>query len=182
MIKVIGGTYRSRVLLTPEEGTLPTKNMVREAMLSSLGDRIEKARVLDLFAGSGALGIEALSRGASSCLFVEKSPSAAKVVEKNLWLLKESKGTIWNVDYLLALERAKKEGRQFDIVFLDPPYAMKDSYQKAVDFLFEGGLLSQEAALILEYEGEIPFENKGFPFERRYKYGKTNVLALRREK
>ncbi len=180
MIKVIGGKYRSRIISTPDEGTLPTKNMVRGAMLSSLGDRIGGASVLDLFAGSGALGIEALSRDASSCLFVEKNPVAAKVVEKNLATLKESKGTVWNCDYLVALSRAKQEGKRFDIVFLDPPYAMKDSYQIAVDFLLNENLLNEEATLILEFEGEIPFENKGFPFERRYKYGKTNVLALRR--
>lgn len=180
MIKIIGGIYRSRIILTPEEGTLPTKNMVRGSMLSSLGERIEGARVLDLFAGSGALGIEALSRGASSCLFVEKSPAAARIVEKNLLALKESKGTVWNCDYLSALNRAKEEGRQFDVVFLDPPYVMKGSYQSAVNFLLQEGLLSEAAALILEYEGTIPFESKGFPFERHYKYGKTNVLALRR--
>ena len=180
MIKVIGGKYRSRILLTPEEGTLPTKNMVRGAMLSSLGERIEGASVLDLFAGSGALGIEALSHGASSCLFVEKNPVAAKVVEKNLMALKESKGTVWNCDYLVALSRAKQEGKRFDVVFLDPPYAMKDFYQAAADFLLDENLLNDEATLILEYEGTLPFENKGFPFERHYKYGKTNVLALRR--
>ena len=180
MIKVIGGTYRSRVLETPEEGTLPTKNMVREAMLSSLGDRIEGAKVLDLFAGSGALGIEALSRGASSCLFVEKSPKAAKIVEKNLSSLKETKGVVWNCDYLVAFSRMKQEGKRFDIVFLDPPYAMKESYQEAVDSLLGNDLLGEEASLILEYEGEIPFTNKSFPFERHYKYGKTHVLALRR--
>ena len=180
MIKVIGGTYRSRVLETPDEGTLPTKNMVRGAMLSSLGDRIEGASVLDLFAGSGALGIETLSRDAKSSLFVEKSPKAAKVVERNLASLKENKGTVWNCDYLAALSRAKQEGKRFDIVFLDPPYALKESYQLAVDFLLNEGLLSEKATLILEYEGEIPFQNKGFPFERTYKYGKTKVLALRR--
>ncbi len=180
MIKIIGGTYRSRIIATPDEGTLPTKNRVREAMLSSLGEKIEGAHVLDLFAGSGALGIETLSREASSCLFVEKNPVAAKIVEKNLASLKESKGTVWNCDYLDALNRAKQEGKKFDIVFLDPPYALKESYQIAVDFLLGEGLLGEEATLILEYEGTIPFENKGFPFERHYKYGKTNVLALRR--
>ncbi len=180
MIKIIGGTYRSRIILTPEEGTVPTKNRVREAVLSSLGNRIGGARVLDLFAGSGALGIETLSRGASSCLFVESAPAAAKIVEKNLVTLKEDKGTVWNCDYMVALSRAKQEGKKFDIVFLDPPYAMKESYQLAVDFLLNEGLLGEEATLILEYEGTIPFENKAFPFERRYNYGKTNVLALRR--
>ena len=181
MIKVIGGAYRSRVLATPSQGTLPSKNMVRGAMLSSLGDRIDGARVLDLFAGSGALGIEALSRSASSCLFVDKSVEAAKVVSANLASLKESKGQVWNLDYLAALSKAKEKGMIFDIVFLDPPYALKEAYQKAVDFLSDNAMLGEEATIILEYDGDIPFVNNGFPFERRYKYGKTNVLALRRK-
>lgn len=180
MIKIIGGSYRSRNIETPDSvTTLPTKNMVRGAMLSSLGDRIEGSCVLDLFAGSGALGIEALSRGAASCLFVEKDPKAYKVILGNLALLRENKGQVLNSDYKVALERAKKEGKVFDIVFLDPPYAMKESYQEAVDFLLSNSMLSEEACLILEYEGEIPFHSD-LPFQREYKYGKTKVLSLRR--
>ena len=179
MIKIIGGTYRSRILQTPEQGTLPTKNMVRGAMLSSLGDRISNSRVLDLFAGSGALGIETLSRGAKSCLFVEKDFKAANIVKGNLASLKESKGEVWNMDYQAALAKAKEKGLVFDIVFLDPPYAMKDAYQTSVDFLLQNNMLGEEACLILEYEGEIPFVSS-LPFQREYRYGKTKVLSLRR--
>ncbi len=179
MIKIIGGTYRSRILQTPDQGTLPTKNIVRGAMLSSLGDRIADSRVLDLFAGSGALGIETLSRGAKSCLFVEKDPKAANIVKGNLASLKESKGEVWNLDYQAALAQAKQKGMAFDIVFLDPPYAMKDAYQLSVDCLLRNGMLGEEACLILEYEGEIPFKSP-FPFQREYRYGKTKVLSLRR--
>ena len=180
MIKIIGGDYRSRNIETPDSATtLPTKNMVRGAMLSSLGDRIEGARVLDLFAGSGALGIETLSRGAASCLFVEKDRAAYQIVVMNLASLRETKGEVLNSDYRVALERAKKEGRIFDIVFLDPPYAMKGAYQEAVDFLLDNSMLGEEATLILEYEGDLPFHSD-LPFQREYKYGKTKVLALRR--
>lgn len=179
MIKIIGGTYRSRIIKTPEEGTLPTKNMVRGAMVSSLGERIKNARVLDLFAGSGALGIEALSHGSSSCLFVDKNPKAAAIVKENLTSLKESKGEVWVSDYASALSKIKEEGRVFDVIFLDPPYALKESYQIAVDYLLENSLCSEDACFILEYEGDIPFEC-ALPFKREYKYGKTKVLALRR--
>ena len=176
MIKIIGGDYRSRNIETPDSATtLPTKNMVRGAMLSSLGDRIEGARVLDLF----ALGIETLSRGAASCLFAEKDRAAYQIVVKNLASLRETKGEVLNSDYRAALERAKKEGRVFDIVFLDPPYAMKGAYQEAVDFLLDNSMLGEEATLILEYEGDLPFHSD-LPFQREYKYGKTKVLALRR--
>lgn len=181
MIKVIGGTYRSRNLQTPpEEITLPTKNMVRGAMVSSLGEAISGARVLDLFAGSGALGIESLSRGASSCVFVDASRVAAKVVQDNLASLKESKGEVLNLDYQTALNRLKEEGRVFDIVFLDPPYAKKEAYQTSVSYLLDHGMLSPSAILILEYEGEIEIDRTPFAGAREYKYGKSKVLALRR--
>ena len=77
------------------------------------------------------------------------------------------------------MERAKKEGRVFDIVFLDPPYAMKGAYQEAVDFLLDNSMLGEEATLILEYEGDLRFHSD-LPFQSEYKYGKTMVLALRR--
>lgn len=180
MIKIIGGTYRSRIIQTPDEGTLPTKNMVRGAMISSLGEYIGGAKVLDLFAGSGALGIEALSHGASSCLFVDKNPKAAEIVKTNLSNLKENRGEVWNCDYLSALSRMKEQGKVFDVIFLDPPYAMKESYQIAVDFLLKNSLCNEQACLILEYEGDIPFSSD-LPFQREYKYGKTKVLSLRRK-
>jgi len=83
------------------------------------------------------------------------------------------------LDYQAALAQAKQKGMAFDIVFLDPPYAMKDAYRLSVDCLLQNGMLGEEACLILEYEGEIPFESP-FPFQREYRYGKTKVLSLRR--
>lgn len=177
MIKVSSGKYRSRLLLTPEEGTLPTKNRVREAMMSMVTPYLNGARVLDLFAGSGALGIEALSRGAKEAVFVDASANAARIVQKNLDALKETHGKVLYASYLEALSRCTGP---FDLVFLDPPYAMKDSYQKAVDALLEKGLLAKECALILEYEGELDFHSGAFSSRRDYTYGKTKVILLRR--
>ena len=177
MIKISSGIYRSRVILTPEEGTLPTKNRVREAMMSAIYPYISGARVLDLFAGSGALGIEALSRGAKEAVFVDASKEASCIVSKNLSSLREKRGVVLNLDYLEALKRL--DGR-FDIVFLDPPYAMKESYQNALDVLLERNLLNEECALVLEYEGELTI-NADSSFERRdYTYGKSKVILLRR--
>lgn len=177
MIKISSGLYRSRVILTPEEGTLPTKNRVREAMMSAIYPYINGARVLDLFAGSGALGIEALSRGAKEAVFVDSSKEAAGIVSKNLSTLREKRGMVLNLDYIEALKRL--EGT-FDIVFLDPPYAMKESYQNSLNMLLERGLLSKECALVLEYEGEITIDVDS-SFERRdYTYGKSKVILLRR--
>lgn len=177
MIKVIGGKYRSRNLLTPEEGTLPSKNMVRGAMISALGPSIEDAICLDLFAGSGALGIEALSRGASYCYFVDVNRKAADIVRKNLETLKETNASVSCVSYETFLNTY--DGKPFGIVFLDPPYAMKSSYQEAVDILIQKGLLQKDGALLLEYEGEIEIDESKFGFVRDYRYGKTKVKLLR---
>ncbi len=181
MIQIIGGKYRSRKIETPPSTTtLPTKNMVRGAMMSALGE-IGGASVLDLYAGSGALGIEALSRGASHCLFVEKDPGANRIVRDNLALLKEGNAEVWLSDDKAALERMKRENRKFDIVFLDPPYALKQSYQYDVDYLLREGLADYSTKFILEFEGEIPFDTSEFGFCREYHYGKTRLLYIRKE-
>ena len=178
MIKVVGGKHRSRVLLTPPETTtLPTKNRVREAIASALSFEMVDAKVLDLFAGSGALGIEALSRGAASCLFVDADKAAVGIVKKNLESLKETNGEVWQLDYLAALNRAK--GRKFGLVFLDPPYANKESYGQAIEFLIKENMLEEAFAIMVEYEGELPIDLAPFKEVRRYTYGKSNVMILR---
>ncbi|MCR5078626.1 MAG: 16S rRNA (guanine(966)-N(2))-methyltransferase RsmD [Bacilli bacterium] len=181
MIQIIGGKYRSRKIETPpSETTLPTKNMVRGAMMSALGD-IVGATVLDLYAGSGALGIEALSRGASHCLFVEKDMKANRIIRDNLSLLKADNAEVWLLDDKSALGRMKKEKRKFDIVFLDPPYALKEAYLYDVEYLLREGLADSSTRFILEYEGDIPFDRSAYGFCRDYKYGKTRLLYIRKE-
>ncbi len=180
MLKITGGTYRSRMIDLPEEGTVPTKNRVREALMSALCNDIPEARVLDLFAGSGALGIETLSRGASFCDFVDLSPRACKVIEGNLRSLKEERAKVHALDYRNALKAFQSAGKRFDIVFLDPPYADLDAYQEAVKTLEESGLLSERAALVLEFEGELEYQFAGFARQKRYNYGRTHVLILRK--
>ncbi len=181
MINVIGGKYRSRVLLTPPSSTtLPTKNMVRGAIFSALGN-LNGAIVLDLFAGSGALGIEALSRGAKEAIFVELDKVAAKVVKDNLDKLKEENGRVLQMEALEALKLLAKEKRQFDLLLLDPPYANKEIYQRAIDFALENDMLTKEAKIIVEYEGELPLNTSSFPSRRDYKYGYTKVIYLRKE-
>jgi len=182
MIKIVGGQYRSRIILTPNEGTVPTKSMVREAVFSALSDLLPEAAVLDLFAGSGALGIEALSRGARSAAFVDISEEAYIVIGKNLQALKETKGVVLKADYQNALLSLSGQKKVFDVVFLDPPYAMKESYQDAVSFLLKKGMLRPQGAVVLEYEGSISFDESPFAFSRHYNYGRTNVLIVRRAK
>ena len=179
MLKITGGIYRSRMIDLPEIGTVPTKERVREALMSALCNDIPDAAVLDLFAGSGALGIETLSRGASSCSFVDLSPKACAILRQSLKTLKEERGEVIQGDYRTALKRFEEEKKVFDIVFLDPPYADLPFYLDAVETLKGKGLLSSRAAVVLEFEGELPYEFPFFEKQKRYNYGRTHVLILR---
>ncbi len=176
MIKIGSGIYRSRLIRIPEEGTVPTKNRVREAMMSMAMPYLQRANVLDLFAGSGALGIEALSRGASKATLVDSSLEAWQIIRENLKTLKETRADLIHADYLQAIAGFKEP---FDLVFLDPPYAMKESYQKAIDALLSKGLLNKECAVVLEYEGELDVDVSAFSSRRDYTYGMTKVILLR---
>lgn len=179
MLRIIGGKHRSRLIQTPEEGTVPTKNRVREACFSAINSYLNGARVLDLFAGSGALGIEALSRGAKEAVFVDHSPKACAIIRDNLNSLKET-GEVINADYLSALE--KLNGAHFDLVFLDPPYAEKEYYQKAVDYLLSHDMLNPSSAVVVEYEGELDLDRSGFEYSKDYRYGYTRLIILREVK
>src|SRR5215204_512227 len=121
-MRVIAGAYGGRRLQAPPgTDTRPTADRVREALFSILGARVEGARVLDLFAGSGALGLEALSRGAAQVTFVESAPAALAALRANLAALGAGAEVV-RADALRWLHAASRGARQYDLVFLDPPY------------------------------------------------------------
>ena len=125
-MRVIAGSYRGRTLKAPPgESTRPTSDRVREALFSILGDRIREAEVLDLFAGSGALGLEALSRGARHATFVDEDPKAIAAVKANLDAVK-AVADVRRGDALRFLSGASGRGAQYDLVFLDPPYRLAE--------------------------------------------------------
>lgn len=179
MIKIAAGLYRSRIIETPASLTVPTKSMVREAMGNALYQELQGAEVLDLFAGSGALGLEALSRGAKEAYFVDSSPEAYAVINRNIATL-NAKGKAFCEDFEKALIDFKNRGLRFDIVFLDPPYARKEVYAAIPKQLLETGLLSEKAVVVLEFEGEVDAPVSLFSSAKRYHYGRTDVLILRR--
>ncbi len=120
--RVIAGRYGGRRLQAPPgDATRPTADRVREALFSILGARVEDARALDLFAGSGALGLEALSRGAAQVTFVETGPAALKALRTNIAAL-GADAEVVRADALRWLRAAPDDARQYDLVFLDPPY------------------------------------------------------------
>lgn len=177
MIRITGGTNRSRLLVTPE-GTLtkPTMDKVRAAVFSALGDKVQNAKVLDLFAGSGSYGFEALSRGATSATFVDKSHEAYKAIFENSKKLKETNISIVSGD---VMDYIKSNNARFDIVFVDPPYKL-EVYEEIVKTLTLNNELEDNGIIVLESERELEFDKTPFREVRFYKYGLAKVYILRK--
>lgn len=177
-MRVITGSARGRSLMTLEDGDVvrPTTDRVKEAMFSIIQFELEGRRVLDLFAGSGQLGIEALSRGAEKCTFVDSDANAVEVVQKNLehTNLKE-KSIVLKADSLTYIRTTTDV---FDIVIIDPPYG-KGSLQKALSLL--DGKLAPGGVIVCEMplKEEIPEMAGGLNLFKRYRYGKTELAVYR---
>ena len=174
-MRIVGGKYRHRIIIYPDDAThtRPTKDRVREAIFSAIGD-ISNARVLDLYAGSGAMGIEALSRGASHCTFVDISPIAIKTIKENLNNLKidnHEYEVIKNKD-INAIESFKNK---FDLIILDPPYE-EGQYELIINLLKEKDLISEHAIIVMEANRSIKLENIDYIKNKEYHYGEINVF------
>ena len=177
-MRIVGGKYRHRIIIYPDDAshTRPTKDRVREAIFSALGD-ISGARVLDLYAGSGAMGLEALSRGASHATFVDISLVAIKVIKDNISNLKIDNSeyeVIKNRD-INALEFLKQKGEKFDLIILDPPYE-EGQYEVIVTKLNNDGLLSENAIIVMEANRPIKLENIDYKKNKEYHYGEIMVF------
>jgi 16S rRNA (guanine966-N2)-methyltransferase len=152
-MRVIGGVYRSRTLRAPPgPATRPSSDRLRETLFNVLAPRIEGARFLDLYAGSGAVGIEALSRGAAEAVFVERAAPALKALRANLARLGMKEGAQVAPGSVAAFLR-KEAGTRFDLVFLDPPYDAAHEYLAVLGILggAAGGLLADGALVIAEH-------------------------------
>ena len=177
MIRITGGEYRSRLLETPNTGlTKPTMDKVRAAVFSALGDLVNGASVLDLFAGSGSYGFEALSRGANRATFVDSSLEAIKVIKKNAESLKAQEVSIVNSDVLRFLEQNSQD---FSIIFVDPPYKLQ-VYEDIVNIVISKKILKENGALVLESEKELNIDESLFKSVRFYKYGLAKIYILRK--
>ena len=180
-MRVIAGSAGGIQLEVPKRGVRPTMDRVKAAIFSSLADKVIGARVLDLFAGSGGLGIEALSRGAASCLFVDHDRQAITTIERNLNKAKvEGKTRQHNVfDFV---QRADSLGK-FDLIFADPPYEQMESGEKYTDMLLGSealrSLVADDGAFVLEKrpEEKVP-ELQLWNLIRQKAYGATEVLFL----
>ena len=180
-MRVIAGKARGVNLKTPEGlQTRPTTDRVKEAVFSIIHFDLPGARVLDLFGGTGQLGIEALSRGARSATFVDAADKPCALIKENLRRCKmEREARVVRGDYLDFLDRCKET---YDIVFLDPPYA-EVFLENALKKLTEIDILQSGAIIVTErpVEKELPWDFPGFTRSKDYKYGKTIITLYRKD-
>jgi len=180
-MRVIAGQFRSRPLIAPKgSDTRPTSDRLRETLFNVLAPRIESSVFLDLYAGSGAVGIEALSRGASEAVFVENSESALRTIRANLSSLGiRGSYTLEPRSVSAALNRLAATGRTVNLVFLDPPYADAAEYESTLNLL--GGeclpLLAPDAIVIAEHLKKLSLDDR-YASLRRYRILKQGDSAL----
>lgn len=179
-MRVITGKARGINLKTPEGlQTRPTTDRVKEALFSAIQFDVPTAKVLDLFGGTGQLGIEALSRGAKRAVFVDESEKACKLIRENLKRTHlEQEGKVLRSDYLAYLGRCTEK---FDIILLDPPYAevfLENALKciTEIDILETGGIIVTERPV----GKELPYEFEGYTRSKDYKYGNTLITLYRK--
>ena len=150
-MRIIGGTARGTKLYTLDgENTRPTLDRVKEPLFNILNFKINDSVVLDLFAGSGALGLEAISRGAKKSVFCEKNFDAAKVIKKNIEKTRfDEKSLLIRNDFEKALDKITNNNIKFDIVFLDPPYKT-DFIFKAIELIIDKDILNKDGLIVAE--------------------------------
>ena len=179
-MRVISGKYRGKKLFAPEgDDVRPTTDRIKETVFNILCAKSDfnEAKVLDLFSGSGALGIEAISRGATQVVFVDKSRDSIALTRKNLAHVGVS-GEVYNTDFKVALK--KLSGRQFDFIFLDPPYFGKNE-QEIFDLIEKYDLLTEKGIIFLEHSTKIdlPDTGKRYIIDNR-SCGNTSITFLQR--
>lgn len=170
-MRIISGKYRGMKLNEFTVGGIrPTADRVKESVFNILGAKVADSRVLDLFCGSGNLGIECLSRGAAEVVFNDNSPASIAVLKGNIARIGEKNYKVYNLDYSLCLAKAGA----FDLIFLDAPYASPAGYN-ALEIIGKSGLLKQDGIVIYERDRSFAGEIKGLELYDERKYGKTYI-------
>lgn len=180
-MRIVAGEARSRIILAPEgKDTRPTLDRVRENLFNILQWQCPGARVLDLFAGSGALALEALSRGAAEAVLADCDARAARVERQNVEALGFSnRARVIQADWRETLRRLAAEGKIFQLVFLDPPYAMED-LTAVFEALRAGGLVDTDSLVVVEHQaGRTPQVGEGFLTVDQRKYGYAGIHMFR---
>ena len=178
-MRIIAGTRKGARIFAPKgQDTRPTGDRVREAAFNLIGPTVDGATVLDLFAGSGAMGLEALSRGAASAVFVEADREAARTIERNLDKLKLTGATIVPRDSMQALAAEAAAGRRYDLVLVDPPYRMFSSLQTGLA-TYLPAVLADDGVLVVETGAK---EEPDLPLPKRTsrRYGSARLTVFER--
>lgn len=183
-MRVIAGQARSLKLKTPPgDAVRPTTDRIKETLFNMLASRIYGCDFLDMFAGSGAIGIEALSRGADSAVFVECARPSLACIEDNLTHTKLEGGRIYKSDAVSAVSRLSHEGKTFDIVFLDPPY--DNLLEKQVlEEMSRYDILKEDGLIIVEASAETQFDyvdELGFEIKKEKLYGSNKHVFIERK-
>jgi 16S rRNA (guanine966-N2)-methyltransferase len=172
-MRVIAGIYGGRRLQAPAGlDTRPTSDRVREALFSILGERVQGARVLDLFAGSGALAIEALSRGAAAATLVDNAAPSIRAITANLEAL-EADATVVRAEARRFLGGASRSGRSYDLVFLDPPYRLAATLGRGLSAAL-AAVVAPGGTVVAESDRRAPLE-VDLPLEDERRYGDTLI-------
>lgn len=178
-MRVISGKYKGKNLIGFDiDGTRPTMDRVKESLFAMIQNKINNSTVLDLFAGSGSLGIEALSNGAKECYFIDNNIELINIINKNTIGIKEVK--IIKSDYKTALENFKNNNIKFDIIFLDPPYRL-NLINDSINRILEYNLLNENGIIVCEYENEKVLNNNLNLIKKR-SYGSKNISIYKLEK
>ncbi|WP_188454503.1 16S rRNA (guanine(966)-N(2))-methyltransferase RsmD [Virgibacillus oceani] len=184
-MRVIAGELKGRQLkAVPGRSTRPTADKVKEAVFQILGPFFQDGLCLDLFAGSGSLGIEAISRGMEKCVFVDKHPKAIHTIQQNLKSFNiEQKAEVFRADAYRALHAAAKRGLRFDIIFLDPPYGKVD-YMKFLNAINELELLNSNGIIYCEHDSNeiLPDEHCNLSVLKKESYGGTIGITIYKKK
>ena len=183
-MRVISGSARGTKLRTPKGLEIrPTADRVKESLFNIIGDATRDALVLDLFAGTGALGIESLSRGAKFAYFVDASRTATALIKKNLELTKLAvKASVLTQKAEDSLERLSIQGLRFDLIFLDPPYRISVSFLDAILSKLASDLLCEDGLLVLEHSAKIaPGEPAGLRLGSTRTFGDAAVTFYYRK-
>jgi len=183
-MRISAGEHRGRRLQGVKgKATRPTSDLLRQAVFNVLGAQIQGAQVLDLFAGTGSVGLEALSRGAASATFVERDRRAVETLRSNLANLNlTSHARVIAGDVLLALKRFEAAGETFDCIFLDPPYA-GELAARCIEILADGVLLSENSALVTQAFHKTPLPEQVGILRRtwRRRYGESSLAVYTKE-
>lgn len=181
-MRITGGIHRGRKIKSPRGTTTrPTPEMVREALFNILNRKVVGSRFLDAYAGTGAVGIEALSRGADFAVFIEKDYTACKVINENITSLNlMDKALVLCSGVIESMKKLEKKVESFDIIFLDPPY-YKNEIALCLDFLQHSSILKPDSTVIIQHAWDISFEYNGFKKIKQKKYGKTIMSFLMKE-